>query len=172
MKKLNILKAFVSLFFFFQIIGIGGSIVLATIFLMQDGDVDLPLKINGTIIEVVNFPTKIGIVFACFGYAAFVYGIYLFNQILELFSKRIIFDDRIIKNFNKIGLCFLATTILTAIPVLLLEFTSDKETSNINLTSGGFDSILFTIGLALFFMVLSEVFKMAKNMKEENELTV
>ncbi|HSD15207.1 MAG TPA: DUF2975 domain-containing protein [Flavobacterium sp.] len=172
MKKLNMLKGFISLFFFLQIIGIIGSLVLATIFLFQEGDLDMPLKINGTTIQVIDFPTKIAVIFVCFGYAAFVYGIYLFKQILELFSQRIIFDDRIIINFNKIGKCFLATTLLTAVPAFILEIIDENRTSNINFTSGGFDSILFTVGLALFFMVLSEVFKIAKSMKEENELTV
>jgi hypothetical protein len=32
--------------------------------------------------------------------------------------------------------------------------------------------VLFTGSLALFFTVLSEVFQMAKNIKEENDLTV
>ena len=35
----------------------------------------------------------------------------------------------------------------------------------------GTDSI-FIIGLSLFFMVLSDVFRMAKKIKEENDLTV
>lgn len=35
-----------------------------------------------------------------------------------------------------------------------------------------FDTALLEISLGLFFMVLSEVFKIAKNLKEENDLTL
>jgi len=46
-----------------------------------------------------------------------------------------------------------------------------KNNSTIDF-GGGFDSFLFTACLALFFMILSEVFKISKTIKEENDLTI
>ncbi|MCG2612190.1 DUF2975 domain-containing protein [Flavobacterium sp. SM15] len=172
MRKLNLLKSFISIFFLLQCIGIMAVLIFAVVILCQKGDLDFPININGNKVEIIDFPTKIAIIFVCFGYAAFVYGIYLFKQILELFALRIIFDDRIINNFNKIGKAFVVATVLTQIPIFILKINGQKRDADFNFTSGGFDSFLFTTGLALFFMVLSEVFKIAKNMKEENELTV
>jgi hypothetical protein len=37
---------------------------------------------------------------------------------------------------------------------------------------GSFDTGILSVALALFFMVLSEVFKIAKHLKEENDLTL
>ena len=172
MRKLNFLKSSLTLFFVLQIIGVLFSLIFAIIFLIEDGNLDIPIKINGIVTTVIDLNAKIALIFVCFGYGAFIFGIYLFKQILDLFAQRIIFDDRIINNLNKIGKCFLAATLLIDIPSFILQIISKKRDYSFDFASGGFNSFLFTIGLSLFFMVLSEVFKIAKNIKEENELTI
>ena len=109
MKKLNFLKSSLTLFFVLQIIGVLFSLILAIIFLIEDGNLDIPIKINGIVATVIDLNAKIALIFVCFGYGAFIFGIYLFKQILDLFAQRIIFDDRIINNLNKIGKCFFSS---------------------------------------------------------------
>ena len=88
---------------------------------------------------------------------------------MSLFQKRIIFEKENIRLLNEIGLCFLATSILSGIPILIYQIIYKK----ISLEFGGsFNSFLFSSSLGLFFMVLSEVFKIAKKSKEENGLTI
>ena len=86
------------------------------------------------------------------------------------FQKRIIFSDVVIVSLDKVGKCFLLSSILTACALLVYNFT---HTSNVSIEfGGGFSSFLFTASLGLFFMVLSEVFKISKTMKDESDFTV
>lgn len=172
MKKLNFLKSSITLFFVLQVLGVLMSLFLAVIFLIEDEDLDFPIKINGVVTKVIDLNAKMVLIFVCFGYAAFIYGIYLFKQILDLFAQRIIFDNRIITNLNKIGKSFLTATLLIDIPSFILQIISKKRDHSFDFAAGGFNSFLFTLGLSLFFMILSEVFKIAKNIKEDSELTI
>ena len=91
-------------------------------------------------------------------------------KLLVHFSKRQIFEDAPITLLDTIGKYFVLASLLTGVPAFIYNITVKNETK---ISFGGaFDSFLFTASLGLFFMVLSEVFKIAKNMKEENDLTV
>ncbi|WP_299128547.1 DUF2975 domain-containing protein [uncultured Winogradskyella sp.] len=97
-----------------------------------------------------------------------IYCFYLFRITLRYFQKVKPFHDEVIINYNRIGLLLTITGVLSAIIffsarlVLFDEFRLDF----------GFTPNVMLICLGLFFMVLSEVFKVAKQAKEENELTV
>ena len=97
-----------------------------------------------------------------------IYSFFLFRKILRYFQKVKPFDNKVIKYFNTIGILLsfsgLIATALTFIAKLIF-----KNRIEINLFVSPY---LILICLGLFFMVLSEVFKVAKHAKEENELTV
>lgn len=97
-----------------------------------------------------------------------VYCVYLFRKTLCYFQKRNPFDLFIIKTYNRIGnlLVFSGVGATVLFFIFKLAFESKFE---IHL---GFSPYLFIVCLGLFFMVLSEVFKVAKTAKEENELTI
>jgi hypothetical protein len=61
-------------------------------------------------------------------------------------------------------------SLFTGLPLLFYKIIHE---GNIEIEfGGGFSSFLFTSSLGLFFMVLSDVFKIAKTMTDDNELTV
>lgn len=96
-----------------------------------------------------------------------IYTIYMFREILESFSKKIFFDDMVIKYFDRIGKCLLCLLLLEELPTLITSIYNCK----LNLSIPPL-YILFILIVSLFFMVLSEVFKTAKNLREENDLTI
>jgi membrane protease YdiL (CAAX protease family) len=97
-----------------------------------------------------------------------IYSFFLFRKTLRYFQKVKPFDQKVIRYFNTIGM-LLSISGLTASVLTFLSRLVFKNSIEINL---GITPYLFLICLGLFFMVLSEVFKVAKHAKEENELTV
>lgn len=129
----------------------------------------VPFTLEGDLKGKTGWESTIILLVVYVGALFFVYALYLFRKTLDLFRKRIIFDDRVIKNFDQIGKAILIGyfIILGMYVFLWLTHTVHEVTFNIDM-----NNTLLTIGLGLFFMVLSEVFQKAKSIKEENELTV
>lgn len=97
-----------------------------------------------------------------------VYSFYLFRKILRYFQKAQPFDLFVINGFNKMGWTLSLAGIVSSIMLILLRLILESRLT-INL---GATPYLILICLGLFFMVLSETFRVAKNQKEENELTI
>ena len=170
MKKLHLLKTLVDLFWFFAVLGSVALIVFVPLFLFDDELVDIPMKINGERLTVMNFTSKLILAGYVVAYGFFIYGIFLFRKVLNHFSKREIFHENVIVLFDKIGKLFLAATIMSFIVYVSYQsYVKNKVSFGIEV---GADSFLLAASLGLFFMVLSEVFAIGKNIKEENELTI
>lgn len=170
MRKLQILKTLVDLFWFFSIIAIIALIFFIPFMFFSKEVIDVPIKVNGEIILIDSITTKLLLTVVIISYFLFAYGIFLFRKVLSLFQKRIIFSDEVIILLNKVGKSFLLSSILTACTLLVYKLTHKSDVS-IEF-GGGFSSFLFTASLGLFFTVLSEVFKISKTMKDESDLTV
>lgn len=170
MKKLLLLKSIIDLFWFFLSIAIICCTLFTPYVLFSGEHFDLHMKINGENLKIIDIPSKIMVVVLLTSTYTFAYGIFLMRKLLNAFSNRQIFTEIPIALLNKIGKCFLITSLLTSIPSFIYNATINN---NLELDfGGGFESFLFTAGLGLFFMVLSEVFQMGKTIKEENDLTV
>lgn len=171
MKKLYILKALVDLLWFFSIIVIATMAIFLPFLFFSSEPMDIPIKIGETKVTVMDLATKFMLLGLVIAYCFFVYGLFLFRKVLVLFSKRQIFEDSVIVLLNKIGKFFLIASLLA----VLMDFLGKLYIENkveFGIEGGFFDSFLFTASLGLFFMVLSEVFANAKNIKEENDLTI
>lgn len=83
------------------------------------------------------------------------------------FSKLLIFEDQTILLLSKIGNFIIGGSVLYLLADLLTKTSHNKVGIDI-----GFGPFLYLLALGLFFKVLSEVFTIAKKMKEENELTI
>lgn len=169
MKKLNILKTLLDLFYFFSLIAIVGVIIFGS--MIYFGDEVFPIKVKGQEITVTDWAGKALIAFVMLSFFCFIYAIYLLREVIMYFVKREIFHDTVILYLNRIGICLIAAALLQNVPLFFYNMIQ-RNHLGIEFGIGGFDSLLLSIGLGLFFMVLSEVFKIAKNLKEENELTV
>ncbi|MEC4003316.1 DUF2975 domain-containing protein [Flavobacterium sp. SUN052] len=171
MRKLQILRTLIDIFWLFSIIAVIGMVIFIPFMFLSKEVIDIPLKINGELIKIDTITKKLILVVVVISYFIFAYGIFLFRKVLSLFQRRIVFDDTVIILLDKVGKCFLVASILTSVSLLFYNiFTKNKDFS-IEF-GGGFSSFLFTASLGLFFMVLSEVFKISKNIKEENDLTI
>jgi hypothetical protein len=92
----------------------------------------------------------------------------VFRKTLRYFQKVKPFHDEVIANFYKIGYLLTGIGLGSSVLFFLMRILFENK-FKIHL---GLSPYLMLVCLGLFFMVLSEVFKVAKHAKEENELTV
>ena len=166
MKKLNILKTIVDLSWIFLTPFILITLLAIPYILFVDNSNYYDIHISGFSIKSIDFPTKILIVTEMLSYLILIYCVYIFGKILEYFQRHKIFDEFVLKNFNKMGVLLVVCSFIMGISSILYEIFYSE---NVTLTFG-FTPFLLCMGM--FFMVLSEIFKISKNMKEENELTI
>jgi hypothetical protein len=167
MKKLNFLKAIVDFVWIMALISIPFLVFFIGYLLVSKETFDIPIKMNGIEITVLDLNAKLALFFAAASYIVIIYSLFLFRKLLRLFQLKIIFDKTTIFYLNRIGRLFIISGLLSEIPAFFFKLAEREIKIEI-----GSDSLLYLISLGLFFMVLSEVFKIAKTMKEENELTV
>lgn len=168
MKRLQFLKALVHIAFILSFIGLIFMVPTLIIIAFMPGQI--PFTINGEKADSLTAEYYILLVLMIIGYAFFVYALHLFRKVLDLFSKRKIFHDDVIKHFDQIGKAVLIGYLISAVPAYLYNLIVEGD---LDFTlSFSFNTSLLILGLSLFCMVLSEVFLIAKTMKEENDLTI
>lgn len=167
MKKLNFLKAIVDFVWIMSFITFSALIFLFGYIIFSNESIGLPIKLNGIEIEVIDQKTKILLVFIILAAILILYSLYLFKKILKSFQRTKIFDIEVIKNFNTIGVLLIVSSITSGVPAFLIKL--QKKGASFEL---GLNPFVMLFSLGLFFMVLSEVFTVAKKQKDENELTI
>ena len=170
MRKLKILKALVDLLWIFSMISVVAIVVFTVIVFLNIGFVDLDFNINGVQIEIIDNVTKFLLLVLMISYLIVIYCLYLFRDVIKYFYLLKIFDEVVLKNFNKIGYLLITSAFLTGITTTFYKvYYMNKVTAAFNFT---FSPFILLICFGLFFMVLSEIFGMSKKLKEENELTI
>ena len=170
MRKFNILKALLDIFWVFSIIGVIGTIIFIPFYLF-DSDMNIPLKINGQLIDSQTLFSKIIVIITIFSALLFLYSVYLLRKVITMFQKMEIFNDEVVRLLNLIGKLIILSSIISSVSLYIYNSVENKH-ANLSLDFGGSNSLIISIILGLFFMVVSEIFKIAKNMKEESELTI
>ena len=97
-----------------------------------------------------------------------IYCLFIFRKTLRYFQQVKPFHNDVIDNFYKIGYLLVGVGIGGTIVSFISRLLFRGEVM-INI---GFTPYLILICLGLFFMVLGEIFKVAKQAKEENDLTI
>ena len=166
MKKLNFLKGIVDFVWITMLITIPFLLFFIVMVVIDSEPLDVPIKVNGTILEVVDLRTKVLFGFLCISASLIIYGLFLFRKLLRLFQLKIIFDLEIVILMKRLGFVIILSALLGGIPNFILEIVKN----NISL-SLGLNPFVLLFSLGLFFLVLSEVFVIAKHLKEENDLT-
>lgn len=170
MKNLNLLKTLVDVFFFIGVLTVVTMLIITPIYLINPEN-SIPIMVSGQELSGTDVATKVVVVFTGVSSLFFLYAIYRLKQVLGLFMKREIFTEKVVTHFKSIGKCIVASTLLTTIPLFLYNI-SIQQNIKYEFNFGGFDSFLMSISLGLLFIVIGEIFNIAKNIKEENELTV
>ena len=167
MKNLNLLQKLIGVVYFLLFFELIRSLVFIT-HVLFNYNVSLPVSINGIELTIINGYTKIAIALLFIGLLFFIYSIHLLRKIIVYFLKNDLFNSEVIIYFNKTGKCLLTSSLLKVVSLgFFLAAGQIKNNQNLKL-----DTHFPLICLALFFMVLSEAFKIAKKAKEENELTI
>ena len=170
MRKLNILKTVLDIFWVFSIIGVIGTIIFIAFYLF-DSDMNIPLKINGQVIDSQSLFSKITVMVSIFSALMFLYSVYLLRKVITMFQKMEIFNDEVVRLLNLIGKLIILSSIISSVSLYIYNRIEDKNV-DLTLDFGASNTLIISIILGLFFMVISEIFKIAKNMKEESELTI
>lgn len=166
MRKLNFLKGIVDFVWITTLFSSPFLLFFMVAVLIDSEPLGIPLEVNGTILEVVDLKTKVLFGFLCISASLIIYGLFLFRKLLRLFQLRIIFDKEIVSLMKRLGFVIILSALLGGIPNFILEIIKN----NISL-SLGLNPFVLLFSLGLFFLVLSEVFTIAKSIKEENDLT-
>jgi hypothetical protein len=167
MRKLYLLKAIIDFVWIMALITIPFLLFFIGYLLISNEPFDVPIKMNGIEITVLDFNAKIVLFFATLSFLVVLHGLYLIKKLLRLFQLKIIFDEKIIFYFNRIGNLFILSGFLSGVPAFFYKIAQGEIKIEI-----GANPFLYLISLGLFFAVLAEVFKMGKQLKEENEPTI
>ena len=166
MKKLNFLKGIVDFVWITMLITIPFLLFFVGMVLFSNEPLDIPIEINGSTLEVVDFKSKLIFVFLIISASLIVYGLFLFRKLLRLFQLRIIFNEEVVALLKRLGFVITLSALLGGIPNFILELL--ENTISLSL---GLNPFVMLFSLGLFFLVLSEVFVIAKHLKGENDLT-
>lgn len=167
MRKLYLLKAIIDFVWIMALISVPFLLIFVGYLLISNEPFDIPITTNGIKITVLDLNAKIALFFATLSYLVLFYGLYLIKNLLRLFQLKIIFDNKIIFYFNRIGNLLILSGFVSGIPAFFYKVAQGEIKIEI-----GANPFLYLISLGLFFTVLAEVFKMGKQLKEENELTI
>lgn len=168
MKKLNILKTIVDLFWILSII-ITPLMLLFIGFVLTNNNKDgIPIRIQGILYDEHNLTTKLLLITTLISFIILVYTIFQFKNVLREFQKTKMFSTTVNKGFKNMGISLLIAAGLSGISSFLYPLLV-KSRFELELSLSPF---ILMLCFGLFFMVLSEIFKIAKQAKEENELTI
>jgi len=167
MKKLNLLRTWTRVLFILSMIAVIFSPGLFLINMIKPDMVPSTFRFNGS--GDFSFIAALIALLTFAGYCLFVYALHLFRKVLDLFNKRKFFEAEVTVLLSKTGQFIFYGALLYSIPQnIYYAFTQNA----ISIDFVAFWIIVFVFSTGLFFTVLGEVFKMAKTIKDENDLTV
>ncbi len=169
MKKLNLLKIIIDTLWVIAMISIPITLVYIGIIFTNSSLIGKQnLIIHGMFVKKFSLFTKIIITIHLFTYLLFIYCLYLFRKILSHLKNLDIFNDYVITKMNNIGKIVISASLLSYVSGSIYQQIKENEIH----FEFSFSTLFISIALGLFFMVLSEIFKIAKAQKDENELTI
>ena len=168
MRKINILKAIVDFIWIIALPIAAPATVIILILINFDGFSDLNFQFVGIELKLNSLFSKLLLTLLGISFLLQIYSLHIFRKVLRYFKQVKIFDDFVISSFNKIG----KLLIISGTSILVIGFVGRIYLENQITISVGFHPYLIVIVLGLFFQVLSEIFKIAKSQKQENDLTI
>lgn len=167
MRKINILKAIVDLLWIFSmpivLVILGFSIAIFFVDISE-----LNIKINSVNFNSGTLLSKTLLVISALNYLLIIAALYFFKKVLNYFIRVKIFEETVISSFQKIGNLLSISGIISLTISMISKVYFEQKVS----LEFGLNQHLVIICLGLFFLVLSEIFKIAKNQKQENDLTI
>lgn len=170
MKKINILKAIVDLLWIFSVpvVLIIIGISFTTFFIDLSDLSDLSITINTLDINTNSSFSKILFAISSLNYLLLIVALYFFRKVLTNFVRIRVFEEVVISSFKKIGNLLTFSGFISLIISIIGTIYFEQKVS----LEFGLNQHLVIICLGLFFLVLSEIFKIAENAKQKNDLTI
>ncbi len=167
MRKINILNAIVDLLWIFSmpIVLMVFGFCIAIFFVDLS---DLNIKINSVNFNNDTLLSKILLVISILNYLLIITALYLFRKVLNYFIRIKIFEETVITSFKKTG-NLLAISGIISLSVSMISKIHFEQKITLEF---GLNQHLVIICLGLFFLVLSEIFKISRHQKQENDLTI
>jgi len=165
MKKSFLFKSLVDILFYLHVIGLFGMLIIIPFGILNIHQVDMKVD-DWTLLTVVIAIVSLTI------YVIFLRGLYYLRKVAIFLLLNKYFSEQIIRNLIKSGMHFLCTGILSFLLMISL-WIAKLYNGKLELTYDlNFMIPLFLMIIGLFFMIQSRTLVLAKNFKEENELTV
>ncbi|SFN44778.1 Protein of unknown function [Bizionia echini] len=168
MRKLMILKSVIDFIWILSCIPILILGFAFSIYMFFNTEILELTRFTGFEIEAPVWQKQLFIILGYSIVCGFIYVIFLFRKTLRLFQQRRPFDSYVIETYNKMGKVLIGLSIASMIGVFILRIVF---TSKIEFTLG-LSPYLLIMSLGLFFMVLSESFKIAKQAQQDSELSI
>lgn len=168
MRKLIILKTLIDFIWILSCIPILILGFAFSIYMFFNTDILELTRFAGIETEAPMWQIQLFIIVGYGIICGFIYAIFLFRKTLRLFQQRNPFDSYVIETYNKMGKILIGLSIISMICVFIVRIVF---TSKIEFTLG-LSPYLLLMSLGLFFMVLSESFKIAKHAKQDSELSI
>lgn len=167
MRKLQVLKAIIDFLWIISMPII--LLIIGLVIAIPFSDLgDLKIKINSVNFNSNDIISKVLLIISALNYLLIIASLFYFKKALHSFLRVKIFDEIVIKSFNKIGnLSAFSGIISLSISIFYKTYYHQKVSLEL-----GLNQHIIIICLGLFFMVLSEIFIIAKNTKQENDLTI
>ncbi|WP_439130597.1 DUF2975 domain-containing protein [Polaribacter sp.] len=167
MRKIYILKAIIDFLWIFSMPAILLVIGLVfAVFFIDLGKLDI--TINAVNFNANDVTYKILLAISALNYLLLLAALYYFRKTLRYFLNTKIFDAIVISSFKKIGnLLCISAIIAICISFMIRIYYQQKVSLEL-----GLNEHIILLCLGLFFLILSEIFKIAKAHKQENDLTI
>ena len=171
MKRIYQLKSILDVVIVFSMIIMVVSL-LGLLYYLVTGNMN---KINVTIsdqkIDHIDSVLAVVIVLISVGYGLFIYSLYQLKKLVELFVRKEFFTDLSVKTLRVIGVSMLISSVFMVFPAYVYGVLN-SATIHLTMKMISPESIVFSIIISLFFIILSYIFNEAKMIKEDNELTI
>lgn len=167
MRKLNLLKTIVDYVWLLSVIFYPFIILFGVMISIDQDSFDIPITMGSSTINAATTTGKVALGVVILNFGVLLVALWYFKKLLQNFQKRQIFEASSCSLLNKIGTFILIGASLYLVSDLFAKFAKNKLGIEL-----GYGPFLYLLALGLFFKVLSEVFKMAQTLKEENELTI
>ncbi len=171
MKKIYQLKTILDIVIVFSMIIMFVSL-LGLLYYLVTGNMN---KINVTIIDQkidhIDSILAVVIVLISIGYGLFIYSLYQLKKLVDLFVRKEFFTDLSVKTLRVIGVSMLFSSFFMVLPAYIYGVLN-SATIHLTMKMISPESMVFSIIISLFFIILSSIFKEAKMLKEENELVI
>ena len=171
MKPPILLKTILDICLYFLLLSLISSVVFIVIYLIT-GEILIPITIDGSNIIEFTTPIQFLICVELLIASLFVYTIYILRKLIRNFFKGKLFTSFQITSLRLIGQLIILTTICQGIINILAPIIIEKKGRIGIEIDFSFGSFWFILATGLFFIFLSKIFENAKQLKEENELTV